>query len=143
MFKLRLILAWLVMAALPLQGFAAASMLFCGLDRGAVAQPASGGRASDEHHHTAVHAAGVEHSAHEHESHSHAKAYSGSGTTEPADQDAKGHACPICASCCHVVAVGGVDPLRQTDIPPSVEPVAPVFRVATRVATIPDKPPRA
>lgn len=143
MSRIRLLLAWLVMAALPLQGFAAASMLLCGVDRAVVAQAAGDGHVGHEHREVAP-AAAHDHAEHGHGSHAEAKADSGSGDrSAQANQDKQGHACPICASCCHVVAMGGFEPFRQTSAPQSAEPDAPVFRVVTRTATVPDKPPRA
>lgn len=126
MFRFRLLLAWLVMAALPLQGFAAVSMLFCGVERAAAA-----------HDHSSHRHATTGHSASEH-----TNADSGAGAK--ADQEPQGHACAACASCYPVVAVGGFEPIaRSTAAPPGVAPSAPLVRVATRTTPVPDKPPRA
>jgi hypothetical protein len=142
MLRLRLLLAWLLMAALPLQGFAAASMLFCGVERGAVSQAAGDGHAS--HQHGDAPTSAHDHAAHGHGSQDHhAKADTGSGSAPQADQDPQGHGCPVCASCCQVVGIGGFEPFPQTSAPPGVEPSSPVVRVATRTTTVPDKPPRA
>ena len=142
MSRFRLLLAWLVMAALPLQGLAAASMLFCGVDRAVVAQASDDGYVAHEHRGSSQ-ASSHDHGAHGHGSQDHAKSDPGSGKPATGDQDKQGHACPICASCCQVVALGGFEPFPQTSALPSSEPSAPVVRVATRTATVPDKPPRA
>ena len=128
------------MAALPLQGFAAASMLFCGVEP-AISQTVSDGHAGHEHRDAAPTQA-HDHAAHGRGSQDHAKADPGS--SNPAQgQDKQGHGCPVCAACCHVVAIGGFESFPQTSPLPSVEPTSLVVRVATRTATVPDKPPRA
>jgi hypothetical protein len=138
MSRLRLLLAWLVMAALPLQGFAAASMLFCGMEQ--TARVSEAGDRHDSHRHSDAASSA---SAHDHAAHGHAsKADSGSGKTAKSGQDKQGHACPVCASCCQVVAVGGFEAFPQTSAPPGAGPTAPIFRVQTRTATVPDRPPR-
>lgn len=123
MSRLRLFLACLVMAALPLQGFAAASMLFCGM--GQLEGAAHHNHAGHEHPIPDVPQAGLGHSDH-----------------PKADQEKQGHACPVCASCCHVVAIGAFQSLQLTAHAPAVQPPASIVRVTTRTTTPPDKPPR-
>ncbi|HVE53550.1 MAG TPA: hypothetical protein VNB23_09225 [Ramlibacter sp.] len=144
MSTLRLVIAWLVMAALPLQGIAAASMLFC--DQAAhltVSQPSGHDHAAHGHGET-----------HDQASHSHG----GDECTQPDSklsephEDAvqggsvtvdDGHACPICASCCNLVALSEA-PTPTLD---GAAPMSPLpqgaARVLTRHAPTPDKPPRA
>jgi len=132
---LRLVIAWLVMAALPLQGLAAASMLFCGqaahstVSDQAAHDHAAHGHDGGSHHHSSAADAGA--------GEQHAAGDPGdAGTTD------EGHSCPICAAC-NLVAlsespaalVGGDSPAS----PPSQGP----SRVITREAPAPDKPPRA
>lgn len=129
---LRLLVAWIVMAALPLQGLAAASMLFCG------AAPAASSAHADHHgadggHHAHAAASGHEHAAAGH----HGAPGDGQEAAEA------GHSCPICASCCQLMAVGGFEALPQVSAAPAIEPSAPPVRVTTRAASVPDKPPRA
>jgi hypothetical protein len=133
MSRIRLILAWLVMAALPLQGFAAASMLFCGGGPAARASQAHGHASHPGHGDHAHHAAAPSDSGHDHAAHADAKA----------GDDKQGHACAVCASCCQVVAVNSFEPSPQVTAPPGAQPPHPHVRVATRTATLPDKPPRA
>lgn len=145
--RLRLLLAWLLMAALPLQGMAAASMLFCG-------SKVAGRMAQSESHH-GHHAAGgnaaSEHGSHAHGGHSsHAQSdatgHADAGMDDvPAGDEgaAQGHSCPICASCSQAQAVGGFDPLPLASPAPATGPVQAAVRVASRALTLPDKPPRA
>src|SRR5687767_9465283 len=99
MSRIRLVLAWLLMAALPLQGLAAASMLFCGAQIVASAQTSRDGHVSHapvgHAHDEAAQAASVDHAAHGHGSQDDAKGAPGSSGASQADQDKHGHACPI------------------------------------------------
>jgi hypothetical protein len=139
---LRLVVAWLVMAALPLQGIAAASMLFC--DKAA--------------HATVTQPSGHDHASHDHASHGHDHGHDGAGKAEqsaelaaqPADgsQGAAvlvddGHACPICASCCNLVALSETPILSFAGDSPESQPLQGPARVTTRHAPAPDKPPRS
>lgn len=123
----RLLVAWLVLAALPLQGMAAASMLFCDQVTAAAA-------------HAAVH---EEHADHEH-GHHQASAHEGHAA-DPEDTGASGHGghkCPICALC-QLAAIPETTPVlpwadsRSADLP---QPRVPAL---TRAPPRPDKPPRA
>lgn len=72
---LRLLLVWLALAGLPLQGFAATTMAFC--EQGAPEAPALTGMASHEHH----------------------------GDSHPEQGTAAGHSTGYCADCtapCHL-----------------------------------------
>ena len=144
MSRFRLILAWLLMAALPLQGMAAASMLFCGSATAARIAKSSG---HGSHHQAAT-------PKHDHAAHGHAvpdagRAASDATSAEGASGDLKvktsqnGHACPICASCCQAGAVGGFAAFPQLSAPPGIEPAHPLVRVVSRTTHLPDKPPRA
>jgi hypothetical protein len=132
---LRLVIAWLVMAALPLQGIAAASMLFC----------------EQAAHATVSQPSGHDHATHQHGDDGFAKA------EQSAKQDAQradgsqaksglagdGHACPICASCCNLVALTEAPILSFAGDSPEAQPLQGPARVFTRHAPTPDKPPRA
>ncbi|WP_041675397.1 hypothetical protein [Ramlibacter tataouinensis] len=133
---LRLVIAWLVMTVLPLQGFAAASMLFCG-------QAA---------HSTSVQLhASHDHASHGHEGHGHHD-HAGANLTQqhlPEVSQAAdgtvddGHSCPICASCCNLVALSDAPTSGLSGDSPRSEPSQDASRVLTRDASTPDKPPRA
>ena len=133
MARFRLLLAWLVLAALPLQGFAAASMLFCGMEQAGHAHAAGPVRGAVAH----------DHAAHSHATANHAVSDVHSGDAGKAGQDQQAHACATCMSCCHVVAIGVFEPLQQATAAPGAEPSSPLVRIATRATSVPDKPPRA
>lgn len=125
---LRLVVAWLVMAALPMQGIAAASMLFCDQAAHSTAQQqASHDHASHDHGHD------QDHAAHGHDGDDGAQA-------SPLGDD---HACPICASCCNLLALSDAPTLSLDSARPAPPPLQGPARVATREAPAPDKPPRA
>ena len=130
MSRFRLFLAWLVLAAIPLQGLAAASMLFCGMG---------------EHHAPAVtakHDVGAEH---DHSGHGHAaeiqleKAADDTGKDLP---DAA-HKCPVCASCCNIVGITELPQLAAMTPAPRAEAAEPFVLIHARPSPVPDKPPRA
>lgn len=145
----RLIVAWLVMAALPMQGIAAASMLFCdqAANSTALQQP--------------VH----DHASHDHAGHGHGHdgATGGHGQEAAADQGGHGvdsvqaghddggkasavdddHACQICASCCNLVALSEASTPSLDSARPAPPPLQGPSRVLTRESPAPDKPPRA
>jgi hypothetical protein len=144
---LRLVVAWLLMAALPLQGMAAASMLFCGAPAAArVAQTAS-----HQGHHASMGMSAHDHSAHGHEGMhaSHGQQAAGaevdqmaSHAPEVGGDAAQSHSCPVCAACSQAQAVGGSESLPLAAPAPSAEPSQPPVRVSSRSLTLPDKPPR-
>jgi hypothetical protein len=143
---LRLVIAWLVMAALPLQGIAAASMLFCG----GAAHSASAAPHGHDHAAHSGHgalpvaatdagqaepvglAASLDHSHHVAE-----------GGTAPGASADDAHACPICASCCNLVALSGTPAPALVDDAPAAHTLDGPLRVLTRHTPTPDKPPRA
>ena len=121
MARLRLLLACLLLVAVPLQGIAAASMLFCGK--------------SGTHHAPA--ASALDHAGHDHAMHA-----------QHQEADAKQlpdalHACAICAACCHGVAITQAEPAVALPPAPAGMMEAPVVRMHSRPAKVPDKPPRA
>ena len=134
--RLRVFFAMLVLLALPLQGFAAASQLFCGGDRGA--SQAVAHAAGPHHTHSGAAATG----------HSHHHADGTSAGTVHASSDAAGHSdsghrCAVCASCCNLAAVASFSPIVVPGPAPQVHLPPVALRVPTRVSRLPDKPPRA
>jgi hypothetical protein len=127
MARLWVLLTWLVMAALPVQGFAAASMLFCA---------AATGDSKVEW------TQAVPSSHHARDGHSHA--------TDPAAKDVQGsgssvdaaHECALCASCCHSVAITEF-PMVAVTAAPRAEPADVSVSMPSRASPVPDKPPRA
>ncbi|TWO70045.1 hypothetical protein FN976_17040 [Caenimonas sedimenti] len=132
------------MAALPLQGMAAASMLFCGSQAAArVAQTAS-----HQGHHASMNKAGHDHAAHGHAAPqveaAQVEAAQADGAAPAADNGSQqSHSCPICASCSQAQAVGGFSSLPPALPASSAEPSQPAVRVSSQTPTLPDKPPRA
>ena len=147
--SLRLIIAWVLMAALPLQGMAAAAMLTCG--------QAVHAKASQQvsHDHASSHAdsaaqAPAQH-AHDHAntaSHASHASHADDGTRSAGAADADGaaaggHGCPVCTLCCHLVALSEPAMPSLGTVPPFTHPSLGDVRVNTRTALAPDKPPRA
>ena len=153
---IRVLLAWLLLVALPLHGMAAAGAWTC--HRGGPSQvaaavapavPAAGagevrakGHAHDAHHdgHHLTHRGG--HPAHAPADGS-AGAAAANGASADATPPASAHPCPACTSCGHALAlpvswpaVGGMPPPRLTAavVVPAVSPAG---------WPVPDKPPRA
>ncbi len=126
---LRILFAWLLIAAVPMQGFAATSMLLCG--RGAQHQHTA--QASEPHDHATMHGdMGAADPFHTH-------------AAEPApdaSSDAD-HTCGICATCCNGVALVGVSHMAAMPPAPQAELAEPFVRVHTLPSPVPDKPPRA
>lgn len=135
MSRIRLILAWLLMAAVPLQGWAAATMLFCGPMQPAVHAHAH--EATAQAHHHAVDA--------DHHQGTHA-APDAHDDGAPGHSQATGdesHTCSACAACSHGTA------LAQSQLPaavfdlPRAELAEPLVAIAALPTPVPDKPPRA
>ena len=124
----RLLVAWLIMAALPLQGLAAASMLYCDQTAAAVATTLGAYEAHAEHDHHQP-------SAHGHDGHA-------ADHADAADHANADHKCPICALC-QVVAIPEYPPLLAWADPPSADLPQPRVPALTRAPPRPDKPPRA
>ncbi len=135
------------MAAIPLQGFAAGTMLFCKGMGAATVQAVS-------HEHAIAQDAMHSQAAHDHAKHDHAApghggdaklAKAGDAAKSMADstQDGSNHTCGVCASCCHVVAISQFSPpLQFTPLPPA-QSAEPFVQIHARATPVPDKPPRA
>jgi len=136
MLLLRLMLAWLIMAAIPLQGFAAASMAFCKGSHAPVASAHDGGDLTG----------GTLQKDHSQRAQSDASP----PLVQALDQtdDAKslpdtGHKCVVCASCCHGLAMAEVPRWPALAPIPQPEPAEVVPRIYAALSQLPDKPPRA
>ena len=85
----RSLFVWLLVLALPTQGWAAATMASC-----------------NQHHSASSHAADDGHVAHAHGDHGHALADAAGGTPIDAESaHASAHTCSACAACCSVGAL--------------------------------------
>ena len=131
---LRLLLAWFVMIAVPAQGFAAASMLFCG---GATAH----------HVQTASHTHPAGTSAHDHSRHQpEPKAVVDQDSAKLGGDAQAGdlmHKCGVCASCCHAAAITQAPHVVLPDRPARAHLGEPMLAAYSRPSVVPDKPPRA
>ena len=133
MSRLRLLLFWLLMLAVPLQGFAATSKLLCDSAHGA-------------HGYSSTHLHAQKH-AHQHAQHvdaaSQAAAHADDPSLTAATTDGASHQCGLCAACCHAVAIAHqyqpvfASPAPQADIPEISA------RIPSRGLRLPEKPPRA
>ena len=131
MSRIRLLFAWLVLAAIPLQGFAAASMLYCGMGPQHEAAVQAQVRAAPAGHH-------------DHASHSHGQVVKVQKTADGKSQLPDGsHKCGVCASCCHSAAI--IDSVRVLALAPlpQAEAAALFVPIHPRPSPVPDKPPRA
>lgn len=135
MSRLRLLLAWLIMAALPLQGFAAASMLLCS---GAHPMKVAQGSPRAAQHADAASAG------HDHAKHSHAVEAEPAQAADSAKPlpDAS-HKCGACASCCHSLAIAGFVGWPDFAPLPQAGSAEPFVLIDTPFPQLPDKPPRA
>lgn len=141
----RLFVAWLLMAALPLQGIAAASMLFCDQN---VASAAAGHEehSGHDHHHAQGHESVNHQSSHaaKADAHPHADAVqSADDDQQSVNAEEAAHACPICASGCHLVALSESLPSQSAADSPSAVLPQPTMPALSRATPRPDKPPRA
>lgn len=135
----RLLFVWLVAAAIPLQGVAAASMLFCGIGAPhATVQVAAGQQEQTR---------GVtnQRAAHDHAKHGHAA--QGKVDKTPDSGNSKlpdgAHKCGVCGSCCHTVAIIEFPPLVAVAPVPQAALAEPFAPIHARPSQVPDKPPRA
>lgn len=127
MSRLRLFLAWLVLAAIPLQGLAAASMLFCGMSEHHAVTQVAGTQQHDHSRHNDVAEVQVEKTA-------------GSVGENLPDSS---HKCGLCASCCHSIAIAESSQLAAPAPLPQAELAEPFVLLHVRPSQVPDKPPRA
>lgn len=112
----------MLLAAVPLQGFAAVSMALCGQDSAA---------AAPSHHEQARE--GAAHAHHE----------AGAGEAAPDGAEALGHACSICASCCSAAALpvaAQASPVLVAGHPFASGPTGSLVEQPTSVI---ERPPRA
>lgn len=137
MLMLRILFAWLLIAAVPMQGFAAASMLMCGMGE----QHQHAAQDSEPHDHAAMHghSGGDAHQGYTHAADPVVDA-SADGGYAPPDAD---HKCSICAACCNGVALVGLSYMASMPPAPQTELAEPFVRVHTLPTPVPDKPPRA
>lgn len=135
---MRVLFAWLLMLAVPVQGIAAASMVFCGMSENhshaaqvlisqANAAPLHDVRGAAHHH---------DHSAHGH--------LAGGQATQVADHlPDSAHKCSVCADCCNSVAIVNLARVAAVAPAPQSQSAEPFVLIHARPSSVPDKPPRA
>lgn len=140
MSRFRLFLAWLIVAAIPLQGLAASSMLFCGLGAHHAKAQVVAAQVVDFAGSDSVASA-----SHDHSKHSHAGDVQVTTSPDNAGKKLPGveHKCAVCASCCNIVAITEFPLLVAFAPMPQAELAEPFVLIHARPAQVPDKPPRA
>ena len=141
--RLRRMITWMLLAALPWQGAVAASMVMCQPLTQAASMPP--GAQQFESRHTG-------HEGHDGHAHGHAQSAADHAVLHSMDlddaaghglQSDAGHHCAACSLCGHALALTATTAAFVSSLAPqSLVPGAPL-RLASRVAPIPDKPPRA
>jgi len=129
MHRVRLFILWIMMFAVPFQGYAAAAMVFCGPGHaGAMAEMPAG--MHDDARHPHADGPGDPH----HEAAQGAK-------TASAEPDAM-HKCGTCGAC-HATGLTSTLELAVFHDLPRAGLAEPAIAMATRAPRVPDKPPRA
>ena len=127
-------LLWLMMLALPVQGFAAASMLYCGT--GAAHHAVQTQPMPAPHH-----GAGTQ--AHVHDEVGMPGDHAEQAQDTAAQLPDAAHKCGVCASCCNLIAIADVRvPITASATPPTqyLEPLVQAYAAPSRLL---DKPPRS
>ncbi len=138
MSRFRYLLLCLMMLALPLQGFAAASMLYCGMGPGhdTLAEQME----MNASHHQMADGMGMQHEHGEHDTSAQA------AIQFPDDQkqlpDAT-HKCGVCSACCSVLAISDFPPTVEVQPSSRADPAEPFVLIHAVPSRLPDKPPRA
>lgn len=141
MVRLRVFLACLLLVAIPLQGLAAATMLFCGPSGPSVHAQQAAPAAQDQHaqHHGPP--AGHDHAMHQHAGHDEATGQADQPSNGPTADP--GQKCSVCAACCHSVAITEAPSVPMLSPAPQTLSAEPPVAVHSRPSPVPDKPPRA
>ena len=138
MSRVRRLLLCLMMFALPLQGFAAASMLFCGMGPRDEAKQQQTSAVTGHHH-----SANVDGVQHDHSKHGKAVKLvkqSPEGVKQLPDS---AHTCAVCASCCSVVALAEFPWTVQAQSLPDADLPEPFVHIGAVPSRLLEKPPRA
>lgn len=126
------------MLAVPLQGLAAASMLFCGVPAG---QTAVG------HHHLAkgkdAHRHGPGDAAHTHNASVASTDAIQIDSPDGVKQSAGAHKCSVCAACSHSIGITGPVSMLSVATAPHSEPAAVPDVMHSHSTRVDDKPPRS
>ena len=138
MSRFRYLLLCLMMLALPLQGFAAASMLYCGMGAGHTAKAKQMNMSSS--HYTMADAMGMQHDHSKHDKIAQTDEQSPDGQKQLPDAT---HKCGACSACCNIIAIS--DFPQTVKLQPVSQAVLTEFFVSIHSAAsrLPEKPPRA
>jgi hypothetical protein len=132
MATVRLLVAWVLMLAIPLQALAASSMLHCPNGSTAPVQSES--------------AAPVHRADHDHASHHHHESADGVKVKGSSSDDGgfdPEHKCSMCATCSHAVAIAQTAPSIPAVPPPQSHAPNVSLPAFGWPSPVPDKPPRA
>lgn len=138
MSRVRLLFVWLMLLALPLQGIAAVSMLYCELGSHHTATQNLHGQASD-HHAVAGPEAGMDPASMAHGADWVADAEGPAHTTPSPDLN---HSCSACAACCPGIAIAELPAFLRVYVPPYYLQTS-ALPFTTLAPSVLDKPPRA
>lgn len=138
MSRFRHLLFCLMMLALPLQGFAAASMLFCGMGAGHDAKATHIEMGTS--HHQMENAMVMPHDHEKQEASAQVAKQSPDIQNKLPDSS---HKCGVCATCCSVVAISDFPQTVKVQLSPEAHLVEPFVRINAVPSRLPDKPPRA
>lgn len=141
MHRVRLFVLWIVMFAVPFQGYAAAAMVFCGPGHAGATAATSVDLPGMHDHAQHPHADG--HGDHQHETAQAAKppAKDTAAKTASAEPDAM-HKCGTCGAC-HATALTSSLELAVFHDLPHADLAEPAITMATLAPRVLDKPPRA
>ena len=136
MLRFRTLLLWLMMLVLPIQGFAAASMLFCGVG------------ASNSPNLVLVSPAMEHHAADDNSvQHKHFSRMEVNDTSAQLPHVQKHftdvtHKCGICTACCSAVWIHDLPVSAAFTAPPPADLAEPVVSIRVVTSRLPEKPPR-
>ena len=143
MSRFRHLLLCLMLLALPLQGFAAASMLYCGMGVGHAVKAEQMDMSSSPHQIQRADVIGTLGLAHDHAKHDKtAQAAKPSPDGQKQLPDAA-HKCGVCAACCSVIAIADFPQTVAVQSSPQADLAEPVVLIDAVPSRLPEKPPRA
>ncbi|MES2280116.1 MAG: hypothetical protein V4542_01755 [Pseudomonadota bacterium] len=138
MSRFRHLLLCLMMLALPLQGFAAASMLYCGMGAGNDAKAAQMEMGSSHQH-----MADAMVMPHDHEKQDTTAQVAKQSPDSQKQLPDSSHKCGVCATCCSVIAITDFVATVEVQSSPKADLVEPFVLIHSVPSRFPEKPPRA
>ena len=140
MLRFRRLLLCLMMLALPLQGMAAASMLYCGMGDSHHDQVAQVEESASPHHVVVAADMQREHSKLDHTPTADASEHASDSQNQLPDAS---HKCGVCSTCCSVLAITAFHPTVEVQSSPEADLVEPFVLIHAVPSRLPEKPPRA